>query len=162
MRIAVLPVLLVSAALASGCGNDKASHHEAKTACAGEGIVVSDAWVRAAPAGRPMSAGYLTLCNGGETTAALTGALFGGAANVELHASSLDENGVASMTPLASLPVPVGGEASMAPGGAHIMLIGLTAPLEAGETVEMTLEFENAPPQTVSFEVRDAAPGGHH
>jgi copper(I)-binding protein len=31
----------------------------------------------------------------------------------------------------------------MKPGGYHIMLIGLKAPLEAGTTIDLSLEFES-------------------
>jgi len=41
------------------------------TACAGDGMVVSDAWMRTARPGQPTSAAYFTLCNGGQNDDAL-------------------------------------------------------------------------------------------
>lgn len=163
MRMTAISMFLLSATLVAGCGKDNAAEeHVAAASCDSDGVSVIDAWVRAAPAGRPMSAAYLTLCNGGETQDAMVAARFAGAADVELHTTTVGEDGVAAMAPIAELPIPAGGQASLAPGGAHIMLIGLSAPLEAGQTVDLTLEFKNAPAQTVSFTVRDAAPGGQH
>jgi copper(I)-binding protein len=38
------------------------------------------------------------------------------------------------------------------------MLIDLAKPLTTGETIQITLTFEKAGPQTVEAEVRDTAP----
>ena len=43
---------------------------------------------------------------------------------------------------------------ALAPGGNHLMLIGLTAPLVAGETVPLTFQFASAPTITVQAQVR--------
>jgi len=56
------------------------------------------------------------------------------------------------------LTVPAGETVTLAPGGEHIMLIGLDAQLEAGESFDIRLEFENAGAQSISVEVRDTPP----
>jgi copper(I)-binding protein len=48
------------------------------------------------------------------------------------------------MSPVDSIEVPAGGTAKLAPGGLHIMLFDLAAPLVEGDTLELTLEFEEA------------------
>jgi copper(I)-binding protein len=42
---------------------------------------------------------------------------------------------------------------TLAPGGYHLMLMGLKAPLRAGDTFPLTLQFEHAPPLTVTVAV---------
>ena len=61
------------------------------------------------------------------------------------------------MQPVVSIPVPAGGMAELKPGGYHIMLIDLVAPLTEGATIDLTLTFaERHGPD------RDrAGPGGH-
>jgi hypothetical protein len=47
---------------------------------------------------------------------------------------------------------------ALEPGGYHIMLLELAAPLEVGSTIDVTLTFEHAGQKVVSAEVRDTAP----
>lgn len=133
----------------------------APSACAGEGISASNAWVRAAAEGG-VSAGFVTLCNGGDGADRLVAARFDGAETVELHLTAMGDDGVARMTPIeGGLALPAGEETALAPGGAHIMLIGLTAPIAEGDKAAITLEFERAGPQTVTFEARSRVNAAH-
>lgn len=61
-----------------------------------------------------------------------------------------------SMQQIPGLDIPAGGQARLRPGGDHLMLIGLAAPLVAGQSIEVQLEFEHAGPVTVTVPVRDA------
>jgi copper(I)-binding protein len=125
------------------------------SACSDEGVVAANAWLRAASEGQPMSAAYVELCNGRDTADRLVAVKFNGAEAVELHQTSMSEDGLASMAPAEDgLELAPHVMTALAPGGAHIMLIGVTEALEEGEEAAITLEFENAPPQTLLFEVR--------
>ena len=71
------------------------------------------------------------------------------------------ENGMMKMAELtAGLPLPAGQAVALAPGGNHLMLIGLTTPLVAGETVPLTFQFASAPTITVQAQVRQPAMDG--
>lgn len=158
-RFAFLAALMAVTA----CGQNADPAATAAAACDGaDGVVASNAWVREAGEGRSMTAAYVTLCNGGPDDR-LVSASFDGAGSVELHESVTGDNGVVSMVPLdGGLALPKGGEASLAPGGAHIMLMGLTAPLESGDEATLTLQFEHAAPLTLSFEVRSPTEAASH
>jgi len=69
-----------------------------------------------------------------------------------------DSGGMMTMTPVDRIPVPANGTATLEPGGFHIMLLDLAAPLEVGTTIEVTLTFENAGELVVTADVRDSAP----
>jgi len=56
------------------------------------------------------------------------------------------------------LPIPAGGSLALAPGGAHLMLIGLDEPIHEGDQVTLTLEFANAAPIEVAVPVAAEAP----
>jgi len=147
------PVALAALALGA-CDRDRA----ALDPCAhaqGDGVVVADAWVRPAPAGGT-TAVYATICNLGPDDDALTGGSAAASA-VELHASSRDAEGVARMAPLDRLAAPAGGTASLAPGAAHLMLVGLAAPVEPGATVTIAFRFEKAGEIAVEAEARSGA-----
>lgn len=63
-----------------------------------------------------------------------------------------------TMQPIDRLPVPAGDTVVLEPGGYHIMLLDLAAPLEVGSTVEVTLSFEVSGQRVVTATVGDAAP----
>ena len=66
--------------------------------------------------------------------------------------------GAMVMQQIMSLDLPAGETVELKPGGYHVMLIDLPAPLEIGQTLDVTLDFETAPDQVVTVEVRDDAP----
>jgi copper(I)-binding protein len=64
--------------------------------------------------------------------------------------------GMMTMRPVERIDVPAGETVALEPGGYHVMLLDLAAPLEVGATVEVTLTFESAGTQVVTADVRDA------
>lgn len=118
-------------------------------------IEASAAWTRETVAGMKMGVGYLDLRNTGDQARELVQATSPAAGRVTIHQSSVSERGVARMTPLASLPLPAGQVVHLAPGGLHLMLEDLRAPLVAGSKVPVTLQFSDGEqPLTVQLEVR--------
>ena len=69
-----------------------------------------------------------------------------------------DMSGEMTMRPVSSVALPAGETVMLMPGGYHIMLLDLAAPLEVGQTFDVTLTFANAGTQVVTVEVRDEAP----
>ena len=127
---------------------------------AGE-IEISHPWSRAAPVG-VTGAGYLTLTNKGATADRLLSARADIARAVEIHTASL-EGGVMRMRPVEAIEIAAGAEVALAPGGFHIMLIGLKQPLVQGNRVPLTLVFEKAGEVQVELAVEAAgARGGGH
>lgn len=132
-------------------------------------ITVADAWSRATSPRAEIGAGFLTIRNAGGQPDRLLSATSPRAKRVEIHTMTLDD-GVMRMRQLPDgLEIPAGGENALAPGGNHIMLIGLKAPLKAGERIPATLRFARAGTVKVNFVVGAAgaaAPadehGGHH
>jgi copper(I)-binding protein len=122
-------------------------------------IVVTDAWARATPSGAPTAAAYLTITNrgsipdrllGGETTAART---------LQVHEMSMT-GGVMHMGEVKGAAIAPGATLKLQPGGWHIMLIGLKAPLVKGASVPVTLHFEKAGAVRLVLPVKDAPMGG--
>ena len=68
------------------------------------------------------------------------------------------------MRQVKDIPVPAGGQAKLEPGGLHVMLIDLKQPLKAGDTVPLTLRFDDGGKQLVNVPVRagDGAPPMDH
>lgn len=69
-----------------------------------------------------------------------------------------DMAGQMTMRPVGSIMIPAGETVMLMPGGIHIMLLDLAAPLEVGQTFDITLTFANAGSVVVTVEVRDETP----
>lgn len=130
------------------------AHGRGPAAMGGAPLMVMEPWARPAPqAGN--SAVYLTLMNQGDAADALLRVESDVAAAVELHETKM-EGDVMKMSPLASIGIPAGGSASLQPGGMHVMLVNVKRELAPGDTITLTLNFENAGPMTVEAQVRAA------
>ena len=105
-------------------------------------LTVAHGWARPTPPGVSVGAGYLEI-DGGASADRLLGASSPRAARVEFHESTV-EAGIARMRELTAVPVAAGGRVAFAPGGLHLMLLGLVAPLVAGDRVPLMLNFEHA------------------
>lgn len=114
-------------------------------------IKIEHPWAR--PSATENGAAYLELENGGTEADRLTGASAAIAGAVELHVTSIDAQGVATMRPVEAIDLPAGGRARLSPGGLHLMLLGLTQPLEDGQRFPLTLTFERAGTATVDVEI---------
>jgi copper(I)-binding protein len=128
-----------------------AGAHAADMPMAG-GIAVSDAWSRATSVASVPGVVYLTITDTGMPDR-LTGASTPVAASASLH-QTRSENGVDRMLPVDGVDVSAGTPLSFAPGGYHIMLMGLKQPLKAGDEFSLTLSFVHAGPVTTTVTVR--------
>ena len=108
------------------------------------GVVITDAWVREVPTGATVSAAYLTIENKGDMADKLMAISSDAAENVEIHMSSVDENGVAKMEMIKILELPSGEKVELKPGGKHFMLIGLKEPLVGKESITLILDFDKS------------------
>jgi copper(I)-binding protein len=75
------------------------------------------------------------------------------AAKAELH-ESMNVGGMMSMKPVERIDVPSGQSVQLKPGGYHVMLMDLTAPIDVGATVDLTLTFANGAKVTVKAPIR--------
>lgn len=121
-------------------------------------VEVTGAWVRAVPPVSTTTAAYFTLTNRTGVEVVLTGAQVEFATEVELHDMSMNADGMRSMKHIESLPVAPGESVSLAPGGIHVMLFGLTDVPAEDETVSVCLRFAEAPPHCEMFPVLREAP----
>jgi len=115
-------------------------------------IEVSDAWARATAPGQSSGALYAVIANKGGTADRLVGASTDRASMAMIHENSTTD-GISRMRMVDGVDVPSGGRVELKPGGTHIMLDGLKAPLVAGERLEVRLRFEKSGVKAVSVQV---------
>jgi len=130
---------------------------------ADDGITVHDAWARASAGAATNGAAYISL-TGGAQPDSLIAVSTPIAATAQAHETT-SANGVMQMRAEPVIAIPAGQTVTFAPGGNHIMLMGLKHPLTAGERFPLTLTFAHAPPVTVDVQVRGrstAAAGDDH
>lgn len=114
-------------------------------------IAVHDAWARASAGSAATGAAYLTLV-GGAAADQVVGVTTQVAATAEVHESFTD-GGIMKMRPAPVLAIPAGQTVTLAPGGYHVMLMGLKQPLTAGQSFPLTVSFAHAAPVTVEVKV---------
>jgi len=121
-------------------------------------VVVTAAWARASILADRPGAAYLTVSSAAGDR--LIGVTTPAAANVVLHVTRTGVDGVARMTHVDALELPAGETVALAPGGAHLMLMGLRERLVEGATIRLTLRFERAGEVDVAAPVLGVAARG--
>jgi copper(I)-binding protein len=124
-------------------------------------IAVHDAWVRASLGQTGTSAAYMTLEASGDQGDRLVAAATPAAAGAELHTHVVEE-GVARMRPVAGIEIAPGAPTVLAPGGVHIMLVGLRDRLVEGDTLSLSLTFEHAGSIELEVPIRGMGGGMSH
>lgn len=122
-------------------------------------VRVDGAWVRAAPPGVDMLAGYMVIHNMGKTPLRLESAESDAFGMVELHRTMM-KNGMSTMQPVGAQTIAAGGRLAIAPGGLHWMLMAPRHALEVGDVVHFTLRFANGAVAVAAATVRAQAPDG--
>ena len=116
-------------------------------------LSVREAWVAEALPGQSMTAAYMIIANEGDVDEELLSMDSEIAENVELH--TMEQQGeMMRMRRVDSIVIGAGDEVALEPGGLHIMLIGLTREINAGDTVESKLTFESKKNLTVSAPIK--------
>ncbi|MBA1444942.1 MAG: copper chaperone PCu(A)C [Chromatiales bacterium] len=116
-------------------------------------VDVDDPYVRGVPPGQPNTSTYMGLTNRDQQGHALVGAQSPVAKVVELHTHTM-EGGMMRMRPVKQVDLPAGQQVKLQPGGLHVMLIGLKQKLKPGESVPLTLLFEDGSTKAMQVPVR--------
>ena len=103
-------------------------------------VAVTDAWVRGTVASQKATGAFMQLKSASDVS--LVGASSPVAGIVEIHEMKMDA-GVMRMSAIPALPLPAGRAVELKPGGYHVMLMALKAPLKEGDTVPVTLTFKD-------------------
>jgi periplasmic copper chaperone A len=105
---------------------------------------------------------YLSIMNHGNTDDKLLSLSATKAATAEIHETTMDGDVMKMRALETALNIPAGATVEMKPGGVHIMLTGLKAPMKKGDVVAVTLVFERAGPVKLDVPVGDVAAEHDH
>lgn len=103
-------------------------------------VAVKDAWVRATVPQQKATGAFMQLTASQDTRlVAVTTPLTPVA---EVHEMAMQDN-IMRMRQVSGIELPAGKTVELKPGGYHLMLMDLPAQVKPGETVPLTLVFEN-------------------
>jgi len=116
-------------------------------------VTITNAWVKPTVPGQPVAGAYMKLTSDKDVN--LIGASSAVAQNVEIHEMSMKGN-IMRMRQLKQLPLPAGKTVELAPGGFHLMLIGLHHQIKDSEIIplKLTVEDKAGDKKTLSLNVK--------
>jgi copper(I)-binding protein len=114
-------------------------------------VTATDAWVRGTVPAQKTTGAFVTLESSGD--AKVVGVRSPAAKTAEIH-SSEHRGGVMHMHAIESLALPAGKRVELKPGGYHVMLVGLTRALAAGDQVPLTFTIEDPQGRRTQLEVK--------
>ena len=143
--------LILAALLLASCGQSGSPD-----------LQISGAWARETVAGQTATAAYFKIENSGTADDRLVSVTAPAPAAAELHTTE-SSGGVARMRALDDgLAVPAKSTSELKPGGTHVMITGLDAPLKRGDTIKLALRFETSGGRSLDVRVAPATgPEGH-
>ncbi len=169
MRISTLTVALTATVLSlllASCGSETnettnsgtdpapSASSSAKEADQASALTMTDPWVKAAKNGTTATFG--TLVNDGAADAVVTSATSEITAAMELHETVANDDGTMAMSPKeGGFVIPAGGNHELAPGGDHLMMMGLKRALNPGEVIAVTLTLEDGSTVDVQATVKN-------
>lgn len=104
-------------------------------------VTIIEPWARATVPGQPVAAAYMKISSTSATR--LLSAETDVAKEVQVHTMQ-NHDGVMKMREHGQLDIQAGQTVELAPGGLHLMLLGLKKPLAAGDILTVKLTFEDA------------------
>lgn len=143
MRVRALATTIAAAALLalSGCAA-ATSADPSSAAPQGGSVRITDAWVKAADSG--MSAAFGTLENDSSAPVTVVSVKSKASTSVQLHETVENGSGTTVMREKkGGFTIPAKGSLELAPGGNHLMLMDLTAPIKAGDNVTFTVTMKD-------------------
>lgn len=115
-------------------------------------VVVHEPYVRLAPPNAQATGAFMVIRNTGSKDAKLVKADNPASRLTELH-THINDQGVMRMRQVQAIDLPAKGEAVLKPGGLHVMLIDMKAPLAEGEIVPITLTFDDGSSKRIDVKV---------
>lgn len=120
-------------------------------AAASAQVTVKDPWVRATVAQQKATGAFMQLTAAKDTRLVSVSTTL--TAMAEVHEMAMDNN-VMKMRQITALDLPAGKAVDLKPGGYHLMLMDLKQQVKAGDTVPLTLVFEDKAGKRESVEVK--------
>lgn len=120
----------------------------------GGAFVVENAWVRAMPPGRKMTAAYGSFKNTGTTVLRIKVFSSPQFSSVSLHETIIDSSGMSRMQGIQEMLIPPGEVFLLEPGGKHLMLMGKHSNTATRDTNSVSIIFSMEIEHSIEFMVK--------
>ncbi len=127
-------------------------------------LMVMNGWVRLTPPVAKNSAAYFVFHNASDKDITVVGVSSKIAKMTMMHDVVMEKN-MAKMVHLDKVKVPAGGQVEFAPGGKHVMFVGLTEKLDAAKDVTVKFTLDSGEVITAVMKVKaesKSMSGGHN
>jgi copper(I)-binding protein len=149
-------LVIVACAAVTACGGGGGG---GGGSAASDGVEVGSAWARASVPGQTVGAVYFEIESASTDTLLAASVPASVAGDVELHRSAVDDDQLGAMGEVeGGLVLAAGDTVSFEPGGLHVMLVDLVAPLVPGASLPLTLEFAKAAPLMLDVPIAETPP----
>lgn len=149
-RLFTVSVFLLLSLFCASCTQEET---QSEVAAVKVPVLVKNLFMFELPPNRTTAAVYARITNNSDVTQPLNYIHSPLAENIQVH-RNFYENGMMQMRPVKKLSLSPGETLNLEPGGFHLMVFGLYDPLKAGDTFEITFEFETGHVLTTQVEVR--------
>lgn len=105
-------------------------------------IDISNAYAKATPPNAKNSAAFMMIKNNTDKDISLVSATNSFSDVTEIH-THIHENGMKKMIQVPKIDIKANSTTELKPGGLHIMFMGIKRPMVVGDSVKMTLTFDN-------------------
>jgi copper(I)-binding protein len=137
--------IILAALLLTSCGQSGSPNVE-----------IANAWARETVAGQTSTAAYFTVINKGTADDRLVSVSVPDPAKASVHVTE-NSGGVSHMREMSSgLALPPGSTIELKPGGTHVMITGLQAPLRRGGTLKLRVRFAKSGEKPIEVRVAPA------
>lgn len=136
--------LLIAGGALAGCGSSSDSASDSDSAAS---VIVTDAWIRASDGSMTGIFGDIT--NSSSVDVTIVSATNSASSMTELHEMTMVDGEMVMQEKAGGVVLPADSTTVLEPGGDHIMAMGMTAPVTAGEEVEVSLTLSTG--ETVTF-----------
>ena len=116
-------------------------------------LIVEDLYIRATPPNSKNSAAFMVIKNADKKEIKLLAAGSKIADRVELHHHVM-EDGLMKMRQVEEIIIKAGSSVTLQPGGYHVMFFNLKQPLKEGQSISLSLTFDNGEQLTVDAPVQ--------
>ncbi|MGE3248778.1 MAG: copper chaperone PCu(A)C [Hyphomonadaceae bacterium] len=158
MRILIATLLSVAAASFVHLVSSRAEAHEYSIGA----LTIEHPTLLPPPASRAATAGYLVIVNNGDGADRLLSATSPDAERIEIHQTSIAADlSVHMIEARDGVPILPHGRTVFESGGLHLMVIGLRRALAEGDSIAITLRFEDAGEVAVRANVERPRAGAH-
>lgn len=153
---AVSAIFALGACSDDGTSNTTITAAEITTTAAAEAATATNAWARTSPMSAEMGAAYFDITSPVDDALVKASVDMSVAMMAQIHETTMKDDGTMGMQEVDEVALPAGETVSLKPGGYHVMLMNLKAPLETGSTVTLTLTLKSGATLTVDAEVRES------